>query len=155
MYKKALIPLDGSDLAECALNHLKAMIKEGSVQEATLFNTIKVEIPWLGGDETLMRVAPDINVIKEKVLQASREYLGRVESRLASEGIEVKTESLEANKPDQAIVDYAREKGFDLIIIATHGRTGMQRMLLGSIASGVLQQSAVPVLLIRPEACRA
>jgi nucleotide-binding universal stress UspA family protein len=83
-----------------------------------------------------------------------RKYLAEVSSRLASEGITVKTESKEGNRPADTITDYAKNSGMDAIIIATHGYTGMKRLLLGSVAFGVLHQSSVPVLLIRPESCR-
>ena len=96
----------------------------------------------------------DVNLLREKAFQSSQKYLAGVESRLASEGIKVKTVSLEAVRPDGAISDYAREKGMNIIIIATHGYSGMKKMLLGSVAFGVLNQSSVPVLLIRPESCQ-
>jgi nucleotide-binding universal stress UspA family protein len=152
MYQHALVPLDGSDVAECALNHLRSMLRDGSLGEATLFNVYKVEFPWIKIDDEFQHI--DVGILKEKALQASQKYLAHVASRLASEGITVKTVSKEAEKPDRAIADYAREKGFQIIIIATHGYTGMKRMLLGSVAFGVLNQSSVPVLLIRPESCQ-
>jgi nucleotide-binding universal stress UspA family protein len=49
---------------------------------------------------------------------------------------------------------YARENGMELIIMATHGYTGFKKPMVGSVACGVLNQSSVPILLIRPEACR-
>jgi nucleotide-binding universal stress UspA family protein len=151
MYKQALVPLDGSDLAECTLNHVKGMMKDGFVREVTLFNIVKVEIPWVKIDDSFEYI--DIKLLRERAIQASQNYLAGVGSRLASEGVKVKTESREADGPDRAISDYAREKGMDVIIIATHGYTGMKKMLLGSVAFGVLNQSSVPVLLIRPESC--
>ena len=66
----------------------------------------------------------------------------------------MKTASLEANSPAHKITDYALEKGIDLIVIGTHGYTGLKKLILGSVASGVLNSSSVPVLLIRPESCR-
>jgi nucleotide-binding universal stress UspA family protein len=153
MYKQALVPLDGSDLAECTLNHLKSMMKGGFVGEATLFNIVRVEIPWVKIGDSFEHL--DINLVGERAFQASRNYLAGVESQLASEGIKVTTVSLEADEPGRAISEYAREKGMDVIIIATHGYTGMKRMLMGSVAFGVLHQSPVPVLLIRPESCVA
>jgi nucleotide-binding universal stress UspA family protein len=152
MYTHALVPLDGSDLAECALNHVKSMMKDGSVQEATLFNVVKIEAPWIKIDDEFEHI--DLNMLREKAFQSSQKYLAGVESRFTSAGMKVKTESLEADRPDIAITNYAREKRMDIIIIATHGFTGMKRMLLGSVAFGVLNQSPVPVLLIRPEACQ-
>ena len=150
MYQKALVPLDGSPLAECVLSHIKNLAKEGFVKEITLLNVVKFDIPW--GGEYPERI--DLNAIREPLFAASRKYLGEVSSRLTSEGIKVKTESREGNRPADTITDYARENGMDAIVIATHGYTGMKRLLLGSVAFGVLHQSSVPVLLIRPESCR-
>ena len=150
MYQKALVPLDGSPLAECVLSHIKQLAKEGLVKELTLLNVVKFDIPW-GGDFS-ERI--DLDAIRKPLFAASRKYLGEVESRLATEGIKVKTEAREGNRPADTITDYAREKGMDAIVIATHGYTGMKRLLLGSVSFGVLHQSPVPVLLIRPESCR-
>ena len=150
MYQKALVPLDGSPLADCVLSHIKDLAKEGFIKEMTLLNVVKFDIPW--GGEYPERI--DLNAIREPLFAASRKYLGEVASRLASEGIKVKTEAREGNRPADTITDYAREKGMDAIVIATHGYTGMKRLLLGSVAFGVLNQSPVPVLLIRPESCR-
>ena len=150
MYQKALVPLDGSPLAECVLSHIKDLAKEGFIKEMTLLNVVKFDIPW--GGEYPERI--DLNAIREPLFAASRKYLAEVESRLASAGIKVKTESREGNRPALTITDYAREHGMDAIIIATHGYTGLKRLLLGSVAFGVLHQSPVPVLLIRPESCR-
>jgi nucleotide-binding universal stress UspA family protein len=77
-----------------------------------------------------------------------------MESRLVSKGIKVKAVSLEGNRPADMIVEYARKKRMHMIIIATHGYTGLKKLLLGSVAFGVLHQSHIPVLLIRPESCR-
>lgn len=150
MYKKVLVPLDGSHLAECTLPHLISLFKDGSVGEATLLNIVTIDIPW--GD--LESSHFDYGALSEQVFTASKKYLAKVESRLGSEGIKVKTESVEANRPADTITDYAKKNGMDLIIMGTHGYTGFKRLMLGSVASGVLSQSAVPVLLIRPEACR-
>jgi nucleotide-binding universal stress UspA family protein len=88
------------------------------------------------------------------VFTSSTKYLAKAQALLSSEKVKVKTESVEANRPADAITDYAQKNGMELIIMATHGRTGFKKLMLGSVASGVLNQSAVPVLLIRPEACR-
>ena len=151
MYKKVLVPLDGSDLAECALSHVQSLFEEGSVGEVTLLNIVWFNLPW--SDEYPQYV--DINAIREPLIAASKKYLSEVESRLNSKGIKVKTESLEAISPTEAITGYAQKKGMELIVMSTHGYTGFKKLLLGSVAFGVLNGSPVPVLLIRPEACRA
>ena len=154
MYKKVLVPLDGSPLAECTLSHVKNLFKDGSVGEVTLLNVVKVDLPWLAMGRDRPTKPIDINAIREPLFNASRKYLADMESQLASEGIKVKTESVEGNRPADTITEYAQKKGMDMIIIATHGYTGLKRLMLGSVAFGVLHQSHIPVLLIRPESCR-
>ncbi len=154
MYKKVLVPLDGSALAECTLSHVKNLFKDGSVGEVTLLNVVKVDLPWAQmGSDDIPTKGIDLQAIIEPLFIASRRYLADIESRLGSEGIKVKTESLEGNRPADTITEYAQEKGMDMIIIGTHGYTGLKKLMMGSVAFGVLHQSHIPVLLIRPESC--
>ncbi len=150
MYQKVLVPLDGSELAECALNHVKAMAKSGLAGEVTLLNVVKIDVPWA----ELYGKNFNINTIRESLFASARKYLAGVESRLSTEGITVKKEVIESNRPAGAITEYARKNGIEMIVIATHGYTGMKKLMLGSVALSVLHDSHVPVLLIRPEACR-
>jgi nucleotide-binding universal stress UspA family protein len=156
MYKKILVPLDGSELAECALNHVKQLFKDVSAGEIILLNEVNIELPWgaLGMEDSGYIVAFDYNVFKKTLLDKSKQYLTRVQSLLSSAGLNVRTETLESYGPSHSIADYAQKNGIDLIVIATHGYTGMKKMMLGSIALKVLHESNVPVLLIRPEACQ-
>jgi nucleotide-binding universal stress UspA family protein len=156
MYKKILVPLDGSELAECALNHVKKLLQDGPVGEVILLNAVVTEIPWkeFQTGEDGHAVAFDYVAFINSFMDKSRRYLARVQARLSSEGIKVKTETIESNGPSQTITDYAQKNSVDLIVIATHGYTGLKKMMLGSIAVKVLHESNVPVLLIRPEACR-
>ena len=151
MYKKVLVPLDGSNLAECALSHLKSLIKDGSVGEVILLNIVKIDLPWA---ELESGHHFDLPALRKQVFTSSKNYLKKVESRLSSQRIKVTTKVIEANWPADTITEYAQKKGIKLIIMGTHGYSGMKKMLLGSVVSGVLHQSSVPVLLIRPEACR-
>ena len=153
MYRKVLVPLDGSELAGCTLSHVKHLFKDGSLEEVTLLNVVKVDLPWAAMGDNAYPVDLDINAIREPIFLASRKYLADVESQLVSEGIKVKTESLEGSRPADTITEYARKEGMDMIIIGTHGYTGLKKLMLGSVAFGVLHQSHIPVLLIRPESC--
>jgi len=105
MYKKVLVPLDGSPLAECTLSHVKNLFKDGSVGEVTLLNVVKVDLPWLemGRDRPTKPI--DINAIRKPLFAASRKYLADIESRLVSEGIKVRTESVEGNRPADTLND--------------------------------------------------
>lgn len=151
MYKKVLVPVDGSDLAEGTLDHIKAMVKEGSVGEVTLLNVVKLKFPWpLMGSEEKYPKSFDVNAFRDTLFTASRKYLADMESRLASEGIKVKAESLEGHSPAGKITEYAQERGMDIIIMGTHGYTGLKKLIRGSVASDVLRQCHVPVLLLGP-----
>jgi nucleotide-binding universal stress UspA family protein len=154
MYQKILVPLDGSELAECSLNHVAGLLN-GSAAEVILLNAVVVDMPWR---EMRMRdssYAPvfDYASFVNTFVEKSKRYLAKVRTRLTSEGLNVKTETIESNAPSHTIVEYAQRHGVDLIVITTHGHTGMKKMLLGSVATKVLHESHVPVLLIRPEAC--
>ena len=152
MFQKVLVPLDGSDLAECTLTQVESIVEDGRAGAVTLLNIVKIDIPWAarGANHPF-----DINEVREKLMATSRKYLAKVASRLRSKGIKVTTKALEANRPASTIMDYAQQNGMDLIVMATHGHTGFKKLLLGSVASGVLHESHVPVLLIRPESCRS
>ncbi|MDD4998465.1 MAG: universal stress protein [Syntrophales bacterium] len=152
MYKKILVPLDGSELAECALPHVINLVQDGSVGEVTVLNVYKVDLSPVGAKGYAQGI--NVNQIKKSMFTASANYLTDVESRLGSKGIKVKTVSLEGARPAVTISDYAKENGIDMIVIATHGYTGLKKLMLGSVALGVLQESHVPVLLIRPDSCR-
>lgn len=150
MYPNVLVPLDGSKLAECALTHVKTMIQEGFAQEVTLLSVVYVDAPY----SELYGAHFDINRMKKAYVDAARKYLEDLQARLGNEGITVKTEVVEHKRPAPAVTDYAAKNGIDLIVIATHGYTGLKRLMLGSVALSVLHDSRAPVLLIRPEACR-
>ncbi len=160
MYKKILIPLDGSELAECALNHVTYFLPTDQTGEVVLLNVVVVDIPWrtLNVGEEGHSTTFDINTFMKPFIDKARKYLAKIKYRfasgVASEDIKVKTEAIESSRPAQTITDYAQENGVDLIVISTHGYTGMKKMLLGSVASKVLHEATMPVLLIRPEACR-
>jgi len=151
MYQKVLVPLDSSKLAECALTHVRMMVKEGFAGEVTLLNVVHIDAPY----SELYGKNFDINTIRKAYVDGARKYLAEVEAQLGTEGIRVKTEVVEHNRPAPAITDYARKNGIELIVIATHGYTGLKKLMLGSVALSILHDSHTPVLLIRPEACRS
>ena len=155
MYSKVLVPLDGSELAECSLNHVKTLARYRAIGEVILLQAVAIDLPLreINGEDYLIGQGFDYNAFKEALMQKSRKYLAGVQARLSSEEINVITESIEANSPAQAIADYAVKHGVDMIVIATHGYTGIKNVLLGSVAFKVLHESHVPVLLIRPEIC--
>jgi nucleotide-binding universal stress UspA family protein len=146
MYQKILVPLDGSELAECALPEIKKLISEGFPREIILLSV--VTLPTLSVGEGI-----DYPGLRKSRIEKFQQYLDGVRSRIAAEGITLKTEILEGEAA-QAIVNYTKKNAVDLIVIATHGYSGMKRLMFGSVALRVLHDSNVPILLIRPDAAR-
>lgn len=143
MYQRILVPLDGSELAECSVDHVMNLSRTGSVGEVILLNVLD-PLSWCmeGRDFVAFR-----NALRKR----TQDYLGKTESRLASAGINVRSDILEGSMPASYIVKYAKDHGVDLIVIASHGNTGMKKLMFGSVALEVLHDSHVPVLLIKPQ----
>lgn len=149
MYQKVLIPLDGSELAECALDHAKHLADHGSLKEIIVLNVVEFDsTKW----DELKGI--DAKLVKKTFVGLSKKYLANVKSRIGVKALNVKTVVLTDLKPAQAIINYAQDEDVDLIIIATHGYTGMKKLLLGSVAYRVLHESPVPIILIRPESSK-
>jgi nucleotide-binding universal stress UspA family protein len=167
MYKKILVPLDGSKLAEAALPHAEQLAKGCDTAEVILvsvtervrgFRPIEGSAepgvgPGGGWGSSMQspgqQLVPEATGKKEK--QAER-YLDRVAKTLTAKGINVSTDVL-LWKPAEAIVGYAKQYGCDLIVMASHGRSGPSRWAYGSVADKVLRSSCIPVLMIRAPGC--
>jgi len=142
MYEKVLVPLDGSELAECALPHVINLFKKGVVEEVILLQI--VEIP-----SVLLEEGFDFIGLKTAQISKAQKYLTGIQSQLSAEGLNVKTEVLEGNTA-HSIIEYAKRNDVQLLVIATHGYTGMKQLMFGSVALRILHDAHVPVLLIRP-----
>jgi len=153
MYKRILVPLDGSKLAECALSHVEELAKGCKTEEILLVSVTErvkgyraLEDP---SQQSGQRLIPEAFGKKEK--QAQR-YLDRIAKTMIAKGINVDTEVL-LWKPAEAIVGYAKQSKCDLIVMASHGRSGPSRWAHGSVADKVLKGSSIPVLVIRAPGC--
>ncbi|MBE0431389.1 MAG: universal stress protein [Dehalococcoidia bacterium] len=155
MYNKILVPLDGSKLAECALPHAEELAKRFEAQELLLVSatervTRQTRAPEAG--ELYHAAGPEVTVtFGKKEMQAQR-YLRRVAKKVKAEGIKVRTDVL-CWPPAESIAEYAARSEADLIVMSSHGRSGVSRWAHGSIASKVLQLSCVPVMVIKAPGC--
>lgn len=140
-----VIPLDGSALSEEILEPALAL---GELMDAEYTLLQAIEMPVLG-----YAPAAQVAGIDDQVLEQWREeaqgYLERVAGRLRAYGLVAHT-SVVYGSPAVAIIDYARKHAANLIALATHGRGGVARMLLGSVADKVVRDAGMPVLLQRP-----
>src|SRR5262245_49671949 len=142
-----LVPLDGSTLAEQALAPAIEIAKLAAAN-LTLFRVIE-PIPVLAPDGLIPQpTILDASVLDELKTQA-RTYLERIADRLRKDGLAVNCRIMVDDRTAQAILEAGRESG--LIVMATHARHGVARMLLGSVADKLVRGAAGPVLIARPE----
>ena len=142
MFKKILVPLDGSSFAEEALPHARELAECGGAEIVL----VRVDEPY----EPPPGIFVPATAIPEVVRLSAGEYLEQLVSRLRLAGIKVESAVLDGKVAD-AILKYAREEGVDLIVMSTHGRTGISRLLMGSVAEQIVHGARCPVLLIRPQ----
>jgi nucleotide-binding universal stress UspA family protein len=148
MYTKILVPLDGSETAECVFPSLRWLMKVSKVDEVTL---IRVVEPFRAGMGVDGSVPPEEReAIDEDAEALARDYLEKVAARFKAPGVTLTPVVLEG-KPAEAVGEYAAAHDVDLILMATHGYSGLQRILRGSTADAILHAAHVPVLLVRPE----
>jgi nucleotide-binding universal stress UspA family protein len=149
MYRKILVPLDGSELAECVFPHIKKVIKDSENTEVILFRVC--EPPVLLADYPSDLRPRWEEHVKQEATHAQQQcqlYLDDTGKRLKKAGVNVRMESGLGN-PAETIVDYAAKNQVDLIIIASHGRSGIMRWAYGSTADKILRASPVPVMVVK------
>jgi len=155
MYGKMLVPLDGSKLSECVLPHVEELARGCHVAEIVLLRVC--EPPTVPADypASLPENWDDhVSSMNKFTRQQCSLYLDEMESKLKARGFSVKTSS-RLGDPAEEIVDYASKNGIDLIVMASHGRTGVARWALGSIAERVFRATCVPLLMVRAPGCVA
>lgn len=145
MYKQILVPLDGSALAEKVLPHATALAKSAGA-ELTLVTVVQLA---LGAAGSKLDGMPEVAAERKAALKAEATiYLEKIQRDLKDQGVAAHTVALEGDVAGEIIV-YAERKGFDLVAMATHGRSGIDRFVMGSIAEKVVRGTIKPVLLIR------
>ncbi|WP_424018639.1 universal stress protein [Halorientalis pallida] len=142
MYNRILLPTDGSAEMEPVVDHAAALAERDDalihalyVVDAASFSSLPMETSWEGISELLY----------EEGTAALNEVERIVDDRAPVERIVVE------GKPSSSIVEHAAEDDCDLIVMGTHGRGGIDRLLLGSVAERVVRRSSVPVMTVRVE----
>lgn len=147
MYQKVLVPLDGSPLAECVLDHVKSLATIGQIKELLLLGVVELPPEWA-------KEGPDFDKFQDAHIAETKTYLTKVREGLVGEGISEVSVLVLVGKPADLITEAASREGVVLIAIATHGRTGLGKWMLGSVAYKVMRHSQVPVFMVRPDSCR-
>lgn len=136
-FKKILVPLDGSSCAENVLPVIETLARELKASLSLLRVVAVATFP--GVDPTEAQV---------KAVREAEAYLQGVEERLRAEGFVVDSHVRYGDDAEE-IVDHAAQNDIDLIAMTTHGRSGVKRFLLGSVAEKVLRHATKPIFLVR------
>jgi nucleotide-binding universal stress UspA family protein len=132
MYQHILLPLDGSELSELAIPHVEALALGCGTKKVTIAHVVE-QARYEGMLATGKR--PGV-------------YLQRTAQRLEGKGIRTNIKVLTGD-PSEAIVSYAEKNPCDIIVMASHGRSGVSRWAIGSVADKVFRASSVPVLMVK------
>ena len=143
--RRILVPLDGSPLAEQILPTVTTIARALDA-ELILFQVPIAQISgWVMGEWYL-----PVHDVLDTAAEEARVYLGTVAARLEALGLEVSA-ATSIGAVASCIVEYAEANGVDLIAMCTHGRTGLARWALGSVADRVLRAGGTPLLLVRAQ----
>ena len=151
MYNKILVPVDGSELAECVLPHIEKIVNDCGVKEIIFLRVIEpVAAAIAGGDYIIGE--DESRTLQNRHESAARYYLDQLISSLQYSETALSSEVI-TGKAAENIADFAAHQEADLVIMATHGRSGVSRWVMGSVAERVIRWSCVPVLIVRPPQC--
>lgn len=141
MYKRIVVPLDGSQLAEQALPHAVAQ----ALQFGADLILLKVLAPL---HDVVFSATSAVQAAEEMSAQLARDYLEGIAAGIREQGITVQVAAVEGEAYLE-IIRYAEEQEADLIVISTRGQSGFSRWLLGSVTDRVVRGATVPVLLVQ------
>jgi nucleotide-binding universal stress UspA family protein len=154
MIQKILVPLDGSKLAECTLPYVEELATKCGAEVTLISVTERIKglypIEDAGESGELQLIAEAVG----KMERQATNYLNKVAKGLENKGIKVKKQVL-LGDPAEEIIIYVETKGGDLIIIASHGRSGVSRWAHGSVADRIFKAACIPVMMIRAPGCIA
>ena len=147
MFKHILIPTDGSDVAEKAVAAGIDYAREAKAR-VTLFTAVPEYEPPSEAQVFARRVV-SIEEHARNSENAAKRMLAHAENLARGAGLEFDTDFVQSNQPWQAIIDAAKRHGCDAIVMASHGRTGLSRLVHGSQTIDVLTHTDIPTLVVR------
>ncbi len=170
MFKKIMVPLDGSELAEVALPVVEGLatclgsevilvqvVPSPRGRSAAKFRPFSPDLPV-----AIPRAQEDVEMARHPIYKdqemvslkaKAKASLARAEKRLRDQGIQVKVDVL-FGRPAEEIIEYAERRGLDLVVMSTHGENGIGPWAMGGVAEKVLRGVNTPVLLVRPAEAR-
>ena len=143
--RSVAVSLDGSEMAETVLPHVEKLARLLSL-EVVLLRVVRM-VPWAYGAHERMPI--DTTDIEAALELEAKEYLATVEARFTTKGIRCRTEVMHG-VPWDKIVNFSATSNDMMVAISTHGRSGITRLVLGSVADMLIRSLETPVLVVRP-----
>ncbi len=167
MYKRILVTLDGSPLSETVLPQVErlvagtdasvTMLRVAEPPEQTVAGRVETPTPLVivgSGPALTTKTEPQLAETRGQAIRRVKEeaeaYLNEKARALRAKGVKIDSATRLGHAAEE-IIDYARTHDVDMIMISTHGRTGLGKMFFGSVAGRVLLSGVKPILLVRPD----
>lgn len=145
MYQRIFVPVDDSDTSNLALTEACRLAKSMGSAVRLVHVVDLAQFGW-GGTEFL-----DAAELQKSIKQAGEQVLSQAQAQAVAAGLTPEVKILESwgDKIASVLLDDAKHWGADLVVMGTHGWSGLMHILMGSVAEGLLKQADVPVLLVR------
>lgn len=141
--KKILAPTDLSKLSSAAVRYgLEMALEQGA--EVLVYHVIAEDGDWFGKDSGVNPASAMVPRLKERLHEFVKENFADMIGKVTI------TQSVEAGIPYNRIIEKAQDEGADMIVMSTHGRTGLEQLMVGSVTAKVVARASCPVLSIRP-----
>jgi nucleotide-binding universal stress UspA family protein len=148
MFKRLLVPLDGSGFGSRALRYADTIAKQFGAEVILLQVVIQARpLTTEGGVDLAMQIALEED---KRNFARARRYLSTKVRGIKSHGIEAEYKVV-IGEPAESIMQFSQKEHVDLVIMTTHGKSGLKRAILGSVADSVIRESGKPVLVIHPK----
>ena len=149
VFSKILVPLDGSKTAEKALPYARHLARQNEAQIHLVY--VCADVMWAAGDGSLAVLGVGYYPIQQEVAESERhfreDYLANLQKELQSEGLEAVYHCFQGDAAAE-ILELSEREAFDLIVLTSHGRTGVSHFFLGSVAEWLARKSPCPVLIV-------
>jgi len=149
MYTHVLIPIDGSELAQAGAAHGLSLAREHGARVTAMTATEAPGGQFAYSSELWTPGEAEMAAYEREQRRDAEAILAPVRASAAQLGIEIETVHVPDRRAAPAILDTARKCGCDVIVMASHGRTGMSRVMLGSHTAEVLARADIPVIVFR------
>lgn len=152
MYNKIMVPLDGSKLAECVFPHLETLLKGCNSSQVLFVQAVEpIAIPY-GKEAAKLSSMEELKAFEAHNKSDAEKYLKGIVDRFRQTGANAKAEVI-FGKASEVLKDFAIKNGADLVVIASHGRSGISRLVWGSVAESLLRSLCIPILMTRALGC--